>query len=114
MVQARSFEGLLNTKWQTVIFILRQQHVYTLPLIHVVMQFVYYLFIHFLKMNILCLKLLTWYNINLASMLADCQHGFRSQSEVLRNPVGPRYHQQPGWGYKSWAQTGRFDHTGFC
>ena len=39
------------------------------------------------------------------------------KSEVLRNPVGPvcaRYHQQPGWGCESWAQTDRSNHNGFC
>ena len=61
-------------------------------------------------------------NINkhlaLDSILQTCwlSAWFR-KSEVLRNPVGPvcaRYHQQPGWGCESWAQTDRSNHNGFC
>ena len=38
---------------------------------------------------------------------------FVKKSEVLRNPVCARHHQQPGWGCESWAQTDRFNHDGF-
>ena len=60
-------------------------------------------------------------NINkhlaLDSILADCQHGFRSQRSCETRLVGPvcaRHHQQPGWGCELWAQADRFNHNGFC
>ena len=53
-------------------------------------------------------------NINkhlaLDSILADCQHGFRSRRS---GTVCARYHQQPGWCDETGAQADRFDDHGF-
>ena len=55
-------------------------------------------------------------NINkhlaLDSILAGCQHGFRSQRSCDTQLVQLRYHQQPGWWNESGAQADRFDHHG--
>ena len=46
-------------------------------------------------------------HIALASILADCQHGFKSGRSCAR------YHQQPGWCHESLAQADRLDSHGF-
>ena len=34
-------------------------------------------------------------------------------SNISKQPVCASYHQQPGWGCRSWTVTDRFDHNGF-
>ena len=57
-------------------------------------------------------------NINkhlaLDSILADCQHGFRSQRSCETQLI-QFVHDiiSNGWGCESWTQVDRFDHNGF-